>query len=108
MKHSGDSAVDWGSIALGPSVKFQGRAHSLDESRLVVPRVLPAHEDSAVLLRAVHQLEERDRVSRILGRRRNSVSYEEPHAGAQCRGSESIQRSDRVDVNGVGGFASHD
>lgn len=27
--------------------------------RLVVPRVLPAHQDSAVLLSAVHQLSQR-------------------------------------------------
>lgn len=35
-------------------------------------------------------------------------SYEEPHAGAQGSGREAIQRSDRVDVDGVVGLACHD
>jgi hypothetical protein len=58
MKHSVDLRGWLGFNCVGAVGQFQGRAQSLDESRLVVPRVLPAHEDSAVLLRAVHQLDE--------------------------------------------------
>lgn len=34
--------------------------------------------------------------------------YEEPHARAQCSRSEAVERSDRVDVDRVGGVARHD
>lgn len=39
---------------------------------------------------------------------RRGESYEEPHAGAQGSGREAVERSDRVDVDGVVGFACHD
>ena len=39
---------------------------------------------------------------------RRGESYEEPHAGAQGSGREAVERSDRVDVDGVVGLACHD
>lgn len=50
-------------------------------NRLVIPGVLPAEESRAVLSGSVHQ--------------------EEPHAGTEASGSESVERTDGVDVDGV-------
>ena len=33
---------------------------------------------------------------------RGFTAYEEPHAGAEASGSESVERADGVDVDGVG------
>jgi len=52
----------------------------------VVPRVLPAEKSRAVLSGSVHQ--------------------EEPHAGAETSSSESVERADGVDVDGVGAMGS--
>src|SRR5690242_1869435 len=66
--------------------------------RSVVPGVLPAQQGRAVLLRTVHQLH-------LLARRGrselSSVTYKEPHGGAEAGGHESVQRADGVDLDGV-------
>jgi len=65
-----------------------GVSRHIDAHGLVVPWVLPAQQGRAILLSAVHE--------------------EEPHAGAQGSGREAVERSDRVDVDGVVGLACHD
>jgi hypothetical protein len=37
---------------------------------------------------------------------RGFTAYEEPHAGAEASGSESVERADGVDVDGVGAVGS--
>lgn len=63
----------------------------------VVPRVLPAQKRWSVLLRAVHQLP----LLAPCVPASIDTTYEEPHGGAEAGSHESVQRSDRVDVDGV-------
>jgi hypothetical protein len=65
--------------------------------RSMIPWVLPAHQSRAVLLRAVHQLSLLASSVTDAG----AATYEEPHGCAETGCHESIERSDRVDVNGV-------
>jgi hypothetical protein len=65
--------------------------------RSMIPGVLPAHQSRAVLLRAVHQLP-------LLASSiacADATTYEEPHGCAEAGCHETVERSDRVDVNGV-------
>lgn len=39
-------------------------------------------------------------------RMQRRLAYEEPHAGAEASGSESVERADGVDVDGVGAVGS--
>ena len=63
----------------------------------MVPRVLPAQKRWSVLLRAVHQLPLLAPCVPVS----IDTTYEEPHGGAEAGSHESVQRSDRVDVDGV-------
>jgi hypothetical protein len=62
----------------------------------VLPWVLPAQESRTVLLRAVHQLRPLAPPPHFA-----SLTYEEPHGGAEASGHEAIEGSHRVDVDGV-------
>jgi len=52
----------------------------------MIPRVLPAEERWAVLLRAVHQLP----LLALCHHQSILFTYEEPHGGAEAGGHESV------------------
>jgi hypothetical protein len=75
-------------------------------SQSVVPRMLPAEQGRTILLGPVHELQMNHVSSNSLKISRET--HEEPHASAQCSRREAVERSNRVDVNRVGGCARHD
>jgi hypothetical protein len=70
-------------------------------SRSVVPRVLKANECLAVVVGSEHQLR-RVLVSHVrLTIYPVQETYEEPHRCAETAGSDSVERPDRWDADGV-------